>query len=103
MVHGPLLGWAKMMGDNIVRYKQPGVHGSEPIAYMMPSKPGVEFLLYPWHTHLHDACEGAKVMLTLFGEWTFSESVAQAGPVWQVYEIGQCMFFFTFHPFRHAG
>ena len=78
LLHGPLLGWAKMSGDSIFHYKQPTPHGGEPMAYMMPIRTGVEFLLYPWYSHLRDACDGAKRMLTLFGEWTYTETVAQA-------------------------
>ena len=77
LLHGPLLGWAKLSGDVIFEYKQPTSTG-ERLTYLMPRRHGVDFFLYPWHSHLRDACTGAKKMLQLFGEWTFQDSVANA-------------------------
>ena len=77
LLHGPLLGWAKMSGDTIFEYKQPSNAGGH-LTYMMPRRTGVEFFFYPWHTHLRDGCTGARKMLQLFGEWTFTDSVANA-------------------------
>ena len=76
-----------MMGDVLFRYKEPqraGVVG-QGVAYMMAMRTGIDFILYPWKSHLTDAAEGAKQMLTLFGEWTYTESVAEA--------FGLCFFF----------
>ena len=77
LLHGPLLGWAKMSGDTIFEYKQQGISGGH-LSYLMPRRTGVEFFFYPWHSHLRDGCIGAKKMLQLFGEWTFTDSVANA-------------------------
>lgn len=74
LLHGPLLGWAKMSGDIIFDYKEPATG----LSYMMPKRSGLEFIVYPWKTHLRDACDGAKAMLKLLNEWTYSETVNQA-------------------------
>ena len=34
---------------------------------------------YPCHTHIRDAVSGARRTLTLFGEWTYTEMVQEAG------------------------
>ena len=65
----------------------------------MPRRHGVDFFLYPWHSHLRDACTGAKKMLQLFGEWTFQDSVANAsrsfGLMWTLCCVF-CLWFFLF-------
>ena len=80
LLHGPLLGWAKMSGDVIFQYKQTTPNG-DTLSYMMPQRLGLEFWQYPWFSHLRDACLGAKNMLKMFGEWTFVESVEEASSI----------------------
>ncbi|CAE7851255.1 unnamed protein product, partial [Symbiodinium sp. KB8] len=73
LLHGPLLGWAKMMGDQIFVHSQQVGTRDDTIQYLMPRRVGLEFGLYPWHAHLKDAVAGAKAMLTALGEWHHTE------------------------------
>ncbi|CAJ1363955.1 unnamed protein product, partial [Effrenium voratum] len=70
LIHGPLLGWAKVVGDSIFCYEQTVPNRQETISYLMPRRRhGLEFGLYPWHAHLKDVVKGTKGMLTALGEW----------------------------------
>ena len=69
LVHGPLLGWAKMKGDQIFVYHQTMSSRDDTISYLMLRRHGLEFGLYPWHGHLKDAAKGTKNMLVALGEW----------------------------------
>ncbi|CAJ1406487.1 unnamed protein product [Effrenium voratum] len=80
LIHGPLLGWAKVVGDSIFCYEQTVPNRQETISYLMPRRHGLEFGLYPWHAHLKDAVKGTKGMLTALGEWHHAvQDVREAG------------------------
>ena len=69
LVHGPLLGWAKMMGDELYEFEQKG--GVETLKYTMPRRHGVTFENYPWNQHAGDAVAGARSMLQHMGAWSY--------------------------------
>ena len=47
LIHGPLLGWATVMGDSLVKFRS---EATGP-AYFMPQRLGVPFKEYPWTQH----------------------------------------------------
>ena len=47
LVHGPLLGWATVMGDSLVPYRNDVTSPR----YLMPLRTGVAFQDYPWGQH----------------------------------------------------
>ena len=78
LVHGPLLGWAKMMGDEFYEFEQKGA--VQTLKYTMPRRHGVTFENYPWNDHAKDAVAGARHMLQHMGAWSYpAENVQGAG------------------------
>ena len=47
LVHGPLLGWATVMGDRLATFRSEA-DGPE---YLMPLRLWVAFTEYPWNQH----------------------------------------------------
>ena len=51
LIHGPLLGWAMVMGDDMVNFSTKNPDGSAGVPYKMPMRRGTPFQEYPWQTH----------------------------------------------------
>ena len=47
LIHGPLLGWATVMGDALVMFRS----DANAVQYLMPRRTGVPFQEYPWTQH----------------------------------------------------
>ena len=47
LVHGPLLGWARVMGDELTKFR----FEADAMEYLMPLRLGVAFKDYPWNQH----------------------------------------------------
>ena len=47
LVHGPLLGWATVMGDQLTPFRSDATSPS----YLMPRRVGTSFQEYPWTQH----------------------------------------------------
>ena len=47
LIHGPLLGWATVMGDALVMFRS----DAGETQYLMPRRTGVAFPEYPWTQH----------------------------------------------------
>ena len=47
LVHGPLLGWARVMGDELTKFR----FEAGATEYLMPLRLGVAFKDYPWNQH----------------------------------------------------
>ena len=74
LVHGPLLGWATVMGDALAPFRNKP-DGEE---YLMPRRLGVQVLHYPWNQHAADAVEGCRNFLRSLGLYTYTESSVQS-------------------------
>ena len=51
LVHGPLLAWAQVMGDDVKPFSTTSASGERGPVYMMPFRKGLSFGDYPWATH----------------------------------------------------
>ena len=51
LIHGPLLGWAVVVGDSLMNFTTANADGSPAYSYKMPIRPGTPFQEYPWRTH----------------------------------------------------
>ena len=79
LVHGPLLGWAKMKGDELFEFEQPG-ELVRPSSTPCRGSHGLTFENYPWIEHAGDAVAGARRMLQRMGAWSYpAENVHGAG------------------------
>ena len=47
LIHGPLLGWATVMGDTLAMFRS----DANSMQYLMPRRNGVPFMEYPWTQH----------------------------------------------------
>ena len=47
LIHGPLLGWATVMGDDLRPFQSDG----SSMQYLMPRRTGCAFTEYPWMQH----------------------------------------------------
>ena len=63
LMHGPLLGWAKMKGHHLYMAEQDGLE------FCMSRVPGASFDQYPFVEHSHDVCVAIKRCLVQGGFW----------------------------------
>ena len=63
LMHGPLLGWAKMKGHDLYMAKQDG------LTFCMARVPGLSFEEYPFGDHGLDICIAIKHLLVQGGFW----------------------------------
>jgi len=50
LVHGPLIGWAYIMGDEMTPFDGVATDGTK-MSYLMPRRTGLLFQEYPWSEH----------------------------------------------------
>ena len=64
LMHGPLLGWAKMKGHDLYMEKQDGLE------FCMSRVQGLRFEQYPFKDHGLDICHAMKHLLIQGGFWS---------------------------------
>ncbi|CAJ1425824.1 unnamed protein product [Effrenium voratum] len=63
--HGPLLGWARMMGHELYFH----VYAEDQPPFLMARVPSLQYCEYPFLDHTKDICEGVKQLFCQAGFW----------------------------------